>query len=126
MNRGQGGICDRVPPGEVGPRVKGGSEDESQPLQAGQWIEQLLFQLHREGARRLMAPGGPPVDQLGLGNGKGDVDWGGLSLERREGLLNGADVGPVRRRGHRDRKVIDVGDNERPGDFQVEGGNIND
>jgi len=57
------------------------------------------------------------VDQLGLGNGEGDVDWGGLSLERREGLLKEADIGPVRRRGYRDGKVIDVGDNERPGDF---------
>jgi len=66
------------------------------------------------------------VDQLGLGHGKGDVDWGGLSLECREGHLKEADVSPVGRRGHCDGKVIDVGDNERPGDYQGEGGSIND
>jgi len=31
---------------------------------------------------RLIVPGGPPVDQFGLGNGDGDVDRGGPSLER--------------------------------------------
>ena len=61
---GQGGICKRVPPGEVGPWVKGGSEDEAQPLQAGLRIEELVFQLYWEGAGRLIAPGGSPVDQF--------------------------------------------------------------
>jgi len=109
----------------VRPWIKGGSEDESQPLQVGLWIKELLLELHREGAWWLIAPGGPPVDQLGFGNGEGDVDWGGLSLERREEPLKEADIGPVRQRGYRDGKVIDVRDNERPGDFQVERGNIN-
>jgi len=81
-NRGQGGICKSVPPGEVGPWVKGGGEDEAQPLQAGLWIEELILQLHREGARRLIASGGPPVDQFSFRNGEGDVDSRGLSLER--------------------------------------------
>jgi len=46
---GQGRICKRVPPGGVGPWVKGGGEDEAQPLQVGLWIEELVFQLNREG-----------------------------------------------------------------------------
>jgi len=66
----------------VGPWVKGGGEDKTQPVQAGLWIEVLIFQLHREGARRLIAPGGPPVDQFSFRNGEGDIDWQGLSLER--------------------------------------------
>jgi len=107
---GRGGICQCVPPGKVGPWVKGGGEDEAQPLQVGLWVEELIFQLHREGARWLMTPGGPPVDQFGLGNGEGDVDWGSLSLERREGLLKEANVGPVRGLGHRNSKIVDVGD----------------
>ena len=65
---GQGGIRKRVPPGEVGPWVEGGGEDEAQPLQAGLWIEELIFQLHREGARQLVAPCGPPVDQFSFWN----------------------------------------------------------
>ena len=36
-----------------------------------------------------------PVDQFGLGNGEGDVDPGGLSLERRAGFLEEANVGSV-------------------------------
>ena len=79
---GQGGICKSVPPGEVGPWVKGGGEDEAQPLQAGLRIEELVFQLYREGARRLIAPGGSPVDQFSFWNRKGDVDWRGLPFER--------------------------------------------
>jgi len=81
-NRGQGGIREGVPPGEVGPWVKGGSEDKAQPLQVGSWIEELILELHREGAGRLIAPGSLSVDQFGFRNGEGDVDWGGLSLER--------------------------------------------
>jgi len=80
-NRGQGGICNCVPPGKVGPFAKGGSEDEAQPLQVGLWIKELTLQLHREGAQWLIAPGGPPVDQFSLGNGEVDVNWGCLSLE---------------------------------------------
>jgi len=72
---GQGGICKRVPPGEVGPWVNGGAEDEAQPLQAGLYIEELVFQLHREGARWLIAPGGSPVDHLSFRNAQGNVDW---------------------------------------------------
>jgi len=82
VSRGQGGIGKRVPPGEVGPWVKGGGEDKAQPLQSGLRIEELILQLHREGARGLIALGGPPVDQFGFRNGEGDVDWRGLSLER--------------------------------------------
>jgi len=78
---GQGGICKRVPPGEMGPWVKGGGEDKAQPLQAGLWIEELIFQLHREGARRLIAPGGSPVDQFSFRNREGDVDRRRLSFE---------------------------------------------
>jgi len=63
-----------MPPGEVGSRVNGGGEDKAQPLQVGLWIEELIFQLHRKGARRLIAPGGPPVDQFRFRNGEGDVD----------------------------------------------------
>ena len=59
--------------------------------------EELILQLHWEGARWLIAPGGPPVDQFGLGNGEGDVDWGCLSLERREGFMKDANIGPIRR-----------------------------
>ena len=66
----------------MGPWVKGGGEDQAQPLQAGLRIEELTLQLHREGAWWLIAPGGPPVDQFTLRNREGDVDWGGLSLER--------------------------------------------
>ena len=61
-NRSQGGICNGVPPGEVEPWVKGGGEDKAQPFQAGLWIERLIKQLYRDGAWRLIAPGGPPVD----------------------------------------------------------------
>jgi len=80
-NRGLGGICKRVPSGEMGPGVKGGGEDEAQPLQAGLWVEELILQLYRDVGRRLIAPGGLPVDQVGFRNGEGDVDSGGLSLE---------------------------------------------
>jgi len=66
----------------VGPWVKSGGEDEAQPFQAGLGIEELILQLHRERVWQLIASGGPPVDQFGLRNGKGDVDWGGLSLKR--------------------------------------------
>jgi len=81
-DRGQGGICEHVPPGEVGPWVKGGGEDEAQPLQVGLWIEKLIFQLHRKGARWLIGPGGPPVDQFSFWNREGDVDRRSLPLER--------------------------------------------
>ena len=52
------------------------------------------------------------MDQLGFREGEGDVDWGGLSLERQEGFLNEANISPVGRRGHGDSKVVDVGDNK--------------
>ena len=81
-DRGQGGICERVPPGEVGPWVKGRGEEEAQPLQAGLRIEELIFQLHREGAWLLIAPGGPPVDKFSFWNGEGDVDRRSLPFER--------------------------------------------
>jgi len=86
-NRRQSGVREGVSSGEVGPWVKGGGEDKAQPFQAGLWVEELILKLHREGARRLIAPAGPPVDQLGFRNREGDVDWGGLSLERQEGLV---------------------------------------
>ena len=62
------------------PRVEGGSEDETQPFQVGQWIEELVLKLHREGAWRLIGPGSSPVHQLSFWDGEGDVDWGGLLL----------------------------------------------
>ena len=62
------------------PWVKGGGEDKTQPSQAGLWVEKLILKLHRDGARRLIAPGSPPVDQLGLWNGEGDINRGGLRL----------------------------------------------
>ena len=80
-DRGQGGICKRVPPGEVGPWVKGGGEDEAEPFQAGLWIEELIFELYREGARRFVAPGNPPVDQFSFWNREGDVDRRSLPFE---------------------------------------------
>ena len=52
------------------------------------------------------------MDQLGLGHGKGDVDWGGLSLECREGHLKEADVSPVGGRGHGESEVSEVGENK--------------
>jgi len=110
----------------VGPWVKGGGEHEAQPLQVGLWIEGLILQLHREGARRLIAPGGPPVDQFSFWNGEGDVDWRGLPLERREGLPKEVNVCSVGGRGHCDSKVVDVEDDKRPGDFQVKGGDVYD
>ena len=61
----------------------------------GLWVEELVFQLHREGARWLIAPGGSPVDQLSFRDGEGDVNWRGLPLKRREGLLKEAYVGSV-------------------------------
>ena len=63
------------------PRVKGGGEDKAQALQVRLWIEELILKLYREGARRFIAPGSPPVDQLGFRDGEGDVNRGGLSLE---------------------------------------------
>jgi len=81
-NHGQGSICNGVPPGEVEPWVKGGGKDKAQPLQVGLWIEELILKLHQEGARWLIASGSPPVVQLRFRNGEGDVDRGGLSLER--------------------------------------------
>jgi len=78
---GQGGICKRVPPGEVGPWVKGGGEYEAQPFQSGLWIEELIFQLHREGARWLIAPGGPPVDKFSFWNREKDVDRRSLPFQ---------------------------------------------
>jgi len=79
-NCSQRGVGEGVPPGEVGPRVKGGSENKAQPLQAGLRIKKLIFKLHREGAPRLIAPGCYPMDQFGFWDGEGDVDRGGLSL----------------------------------------------
>jgi len=76
------------------------------------WVEELVLQLHREGARWLVAPGGSPVDQLRLRDGEGDVDWRGLPFKRREGLLKEANVGSVEGRGHCDSKVVDVGDDQ--------------
>jgi len=96
----------------VGPRVKGGSEDEAQPFQVGLRVEELVLKLHREGARRLIAHGGPPVDQFSFWDGAGDVDWGGLPLQRREGFLKEADIRPVGGQGHGDSKVVNVGDGE--------------
>jgi len=115
---GQGGIRKCVPSGEVGPWVKGGGEDKPQPLQAGLWIEELIFQLHRKGGQWLIAPGGPPVDQFTFWNGEGDVDRRGLSHERGEGLLKEANVVSLGGRGHCDTKVVNVGDNKRSGVFR--------
>ena len=94
-NRGERGIGEGVSSGEVGPRVTGGGEDEAQPLQAGLRIEELILKLYWEGARRLIAPRSPPVDQFGLWNREGNVDWGGLSLERQEGFLEKANIGSI-------------------------------
>ena len=55
-DRGQGGICKRVPPGEVGPWVKGGGEDEAQPLQAGLWIEEPNYCDRVSALYRLFTP----------------------------------------------------------------------
>ena len=66
----------------MGPWVKGGGEDEAQLLQVGLCIEELILQLHREGARCLIAPCGSLVNQFHLGNGEGDIDRGGLPLQR--------------------------------------------
>jgi len=74
-------IRKRVPSGKVLPWVEGGGEDEAQPFQAGLWIEELIFQLNREGARRLIAPGGPPVDPFSFWNREGDVDRRSLPFE---------------------------------------------
>jgi len=82
VNGGQSGLRESVAPREVLPWVKGGGEDKAQPLHVGFWIEGLILELHWEGARLLIASGSPPVDQFGFWNGEGDVDWGGLSLER--------------------------------------------
>ena len=71
----------------MGPRVKGGGKYETQPLQVGLWVEELVFQLHRKGARWLIAPGSSPVDQLSFRDGKGDVNQRGLPFKCREGLL---------------------------------------
>jgi len=65
----------------MGPWAKGEGEDKARPLQAGLWSEELILKLHWEGARALIPPGGPPVDQLGFWNREGDIDWGGLSPE---------------------------------------------
>jgi len=64
----------------VGPGVKEGGKNKTQPLQAGLWVEELIRQLYQEGARRLIAPGSSPVDQFGFWDGERDIDWGGLSL----------------------------------------------
>ena len=42
-NRGQGGICKSVPPGKMGPRVKGRGEDKAQPPEVGFRIEELTL-----------------------------------------------------------------------------------
>ena len=75
-------------------------------------VEELILKLDSEGAGRLIAPGSAPVDQFGFWNGERDIDWGGLSLERQEGLLNEVNIGPVGRRGNSDSKIVDVGDNK--------------
>jgi len=54
----------------VGSRGKGGGEDKAQPLQAGLRVEELILKLHQEGARRLIAPGSPPVNQSVFGTEK--------------------------------------------------------
>jgi len=64
------------------------------------------------------------VDQFGFWNGEGDVNREGLSLERGEGFLKEANFGSVGGRGHCNSKVVDIGDNKRPGDLQVEGGDV--
>jgi len=56
--------------------------------------------------------GGLPVDLFSFGNREGDVDPRSFSLERRERLLNKANVGSLGGRGHCDSKVIDLGDNK--------------
>jgi len=52
------------------------------------------------------------VDQFSLWDGEGDVDWGGLPLQRRERSLKEADILSVEGRGHGDSKVVNVGDCE--------------
>ena len=61
----------------------------------GLWVEELGFQLHREGARWSIAPGGSPVDQLSFRDGEGNMNRRGVPLKRREGLLKQANVGSV-------------------------------
>jgi len=90
--------------------VEGGGEDKAQPFQAGLRVKELTLKLHREGAQQLIAPGGPPVDQLGFRNGEGDINRRGLSLEQREGFLKEANIGPVGRRGHGDSMLVNVRD----------------
>ena len=80
-NCGQCGVGEGVPPGEVGPQVKGEGEDKAQAFQVGLWVEELILKLHREGARPLIAPGGPPMDQFSFRNGERDVNQGGPSLK---------------------------------------------
>ena len=98
----------------------------TQPLQVGLRVAELVLKLHREGARRLTAPGGPPVDQLCFWDGEGDVDWGGHPFQRGERFLKEADIRSVAGGGHCDSKVINVGDGERSGRLQVEGRDVYD
>ena len=75
------GIGEGVTPAKVGPRVKGGGEDKAQPFQARPWVEKLFLKLQREGARPLIAPGGPPMDQFGFRKRERNVNREGPSFE---------------------------------------------
>jgi len=94
------------------PRVEGRSENEAQPSQLGLRVAELVLKLHREEARRLIALGGPPVDQISFWDREEDVDWGGLPLQRRERFLKEVDIRSIGGRGHGDSKVVNVGHSE--------------
>ena len=96
----------------MGPWVEGGSEEEAQPFQVGLPLEELALKLHQEGARRLIDPGGSPVDQFSFWDGEGDVDWGGLPLQGRERFPKEADILSEGGRDHGDSKVVNIGDSE--------------
>jgi len=89
-------------------------------------VEELVLKLHREGARQLIAPSGPPVDQFSFWDGERNVNWGGLPVQPGERFLKEADIRSVGGRGHSVRKVVNIGDGECSARFQRKGGDVYD
>ena len=114
------------PLGKMGSRVKAWCKEETKSFQAGLGIKSLTFEMNREEAGRLIAPGGPPVDELSLWDGKRNINRRGSWLELHESALEEMDIGSLGGGGNGDGAVINVGDDEAPENFHVQGGHVYD
>ena len=69
---------------------------------------------------------GPPVDEFGLRDRKGDVERRGSPGDFQEKPLEASYVGPVSRRCHREGKIIHVRDHDARWDAEMKGGNVDE